>query len=438
MSPRRERALDAFVLMVAKVAVGAWVLRQGFTHVSDDDYARTVIAEQLAHAPRLDPSATSWLPLPFWLEGGVMMVAGRSLGVARGVAVGLGALSVAAPYLAMRAVGVRRAAAIVATAIAMAVPWNAWLGVATVPEGWFGALVAGAVIAMGDDEARPWAAGALLVAALSRYEAWPACALMAALCAWRAVRVEERRGREIACAVVAAAGPVAWMAWNAAAHGSALHFVARVTTFRQALGAADIPLSDKLLAYPIALVTETPEVAMLGAVGLAGLASGALRARWRWAVGAMLAVVVFLVWGDVRDGAPTHHPARALASTWWVLVGMGVDAVATLGGTLSASRRAVVAAAAGLAGIAWLAWLPSRWADAPGTSEVERREAPIRRGLDLRSRRVQHVEIAPCAFEHFALLAAWGAPERATVLPRTGEPVTAECPRVEETTRMAP
>lgn len=117
---------------------------------------------------------------------------------------------------------------------------------------------------------------------------------------------------------------------------------------------------------------------------------------------------------------------------------MGVDAVATLGGTLSASRRAVVAAAAGLAGIAWLAWLPSRWADAPGTSEVERREAPIRRGLDLRSRRVQHVEIAPCAFEHFALLAAWGAPERATVLPRTGEAVTAECPRVEETTRMAP
>ena len=87
MMPRRERAWDALVLMVAKLALGAWVLRQGFTHVSDDDYARTVIAEQFAHAPRLDPSATSWLPLPFWLEGSAMGVGGRTLEVARAVAV---------------------------------------------------------------------------------------------------------------------------------------------------------------------------------------------------------------------------------------------------------------------------------------------------------------------------------------------------------------
>jgi hypothetical protein len=418
-------------LTVAKVAVGAWVLRQGFTHVSDDDYARTVIAEQLAHAPRLDPSATSWLPLPFWLEGAGMMVAGRTLGVARAVAVVLGAVSVAAPYLAMRAVGVRRLAAIAATAVAMAVPWNAWLGVATVPEGWFGAAVAGAVVAMGDDDARPWAATGLLVGALSRYEAWPACAVMAGLCAWRALR-RERRGREIACALVAAAGPLAWMAWNAHAHGSPFHFVARVTTFRQTIGAADIPLGEKLLAYPRALVVETPEIAVLGAVGLAGLAAATLRARWRWAAGASLAILVFLVWGDVHDGAPTHHPARALTALWWVLAGMGVDAVVTLGGRLAASRRAVVAGAAALAGVAWCAWLPSRWADAPGRSEAERRDGPIARGLDLRARDVAHVEVTPCAFEHFALLAAWGAPERATVLPRTGEPVTAECPRVVE------
>jgi hypothetical protein len=56
----------------------------------------------------------------------------------------------------------------------------------------------------------------------------------------------------------------------------------------------------------------------------------------------------------------------------------------------------------------------------------------IARGLDLRARGVQNVEVTPCAFEHFALLAAWGAPERATVLPRTGEAVTAACPLVVE------
>jgi len=434
MTPGRERALDALVLMVAKVAVGAWVLRQGFTHVSDDDYARTVIAEQLAHAPRLDPSETSWLPLPFWLTGAAMMAAGRTLGAARGVAIVLGAMSVAAPYLAMRVVGVRRGVALAGAALAMALPWNAWLGVSMVPEGWFGAIVAAAVIVVPREDARPWAAGALLVASLSRYEAWPACALMVALCLWRAGRgIEGSRGRDLACALVAAAGPVAWMAWNAHAHGSAFHFVTRVTTFRQAIGAADVPLSEKLLAYPRALLVETPDAAVLGALGLAGLGLPELRARWRWAAGAALVIVVFLVWGDLRDGAPTHHPARALAATWWILIGMGVDTVATVGARLAADRRRVVMAWAGAAAaLAWCAWLPARWSDAPGQSEAERREAPIARGLDMRTRAVAHAEVTPCAFEHFALLAAWGAPERATVLPRTGEPVTAECPHVVE------
>ena len=43
-----------------------------------------------------------------------------------------------------------------------------------------------------------------------------------------------------------------------------------------------------------------------------------------------------------------------------------------------------------------------------------------------------HVEVTPCAFEHFAMLAAWGAPERATIALRTGAPVTPECPTVVE------
>jgi hypothetical protein len=60
---------DVAALCLLKAAIGAWLLARGFSHVSDDDYARTVIAEQFAHAPRLDPSGTSWLPLPFWVAG---------------------------------------------------------------------------------------------------------------------------------------------------------------------------------------------------------------------------------------------------------------------------------------------------------------------------------------------------------------------------------
>src|ERR1700722_16593767 len=105
------------LLFALKRAIGAVILRRGFTHVSDDDYARTVISQQFAHAPRLDPSGTSWLPLPFWIEGAAMMALGRTLAVARGVALVLGAASVVAPYLAMRAVGMQRGAALVATAV---------------------------------------------------------------------------------------------------------------------------------------------------------------------------------------------------------------------------------------------------------------------------------------------------------------------------------
>lgn len=429
--PRWGRATDALVLAAAKLAIGAWVLHAGFTHVSDDDYARTVIAEQFAHAPRLDPSGTSWLPAPFWIEGLAMMALGRSLSAARAVAMVLGAASVAPPYLAMRAVGMKRAAAIAATAVAMTLPWNVWLGVATVPEGWAGAMVAAAAIAMTVAEARPWAAAALLVAALSRYEAWPACAVMAAYCAWNATRERrvDRKRLELACALAAAAGPAAWMLWNAHAHGSALHFVARVTSFRRAIGAADAPLADKLLDYPRALALEAPVAALLGLTGAAGLMRPELRRRWALPLATAAAILVFLVWGDVHDGAPTHHPARALVAVWWILVGAGADTLAAL---FASERRTLAYAAGGLLAAATTATLLLQSGAPPGTSEADSRDAQIARGLDLRARHVLSAEITPCAFEHFALLAAWGASERATIAPRTGAPVTADCPAVTE------
>ncbi len=440
---RRARgplAADAIALVALKAAVSVWVLHQGFTHVSDDDYARTVIAQQLVHAPRLDPSGTSWLPLPFWLTGAAMAVAGRSLAVARVAAVAFSALAVAAPYAALRIAGAGRTAAVSATAIAMALPWSAWLGAATVPEGWVGALVAAAVLAAPVDAARPGCAGALLAGSLARYETWPACAAFAVCCAVKAHRARGapcggggRVAREIACAAVALSGIAAWLAWNAHAHGDALHFLARVRTFRAAVGAANVPLSAKVLTYPRALAGETPEVMVLGVLGLGAMAARPpLRARWLWAVASAAAILAFLVVGDVRDGAPTHHAARALAPLWWVLTGCGVDAVASAYPRLGpAGRRAVVGASA-IAAAAWLALLPGRWKDAPGRTEYERRDAQIARGQDLARRHVAAAEVTPCSFEHFALLAAWGEPERAAVHDRLGTPPTPACPLLVE------
>ena len=79
------------------------------------------------------------------------MVETRRLGVAQRLS--------AAP-ISKRAVVFGQMASMMVTAIAMALPWNAWLGVATVPEGWFGAIVAAAAITMDGEDARPWAAAA--------------------------------------------------------------------------------------------------------------------------------------------------------------------------------------------------------------------------------------------------------------------------------------
>lgn len=435
----RERAGDAAILVALKLVLGAVVLAMGFTHVSDDDYARTVIAEQFAHAPRLDPSGTSWLPFPFWVAGTAMGAFGRTLGVARGAAIVFGAASVAAPYLAMRAARMDRWPALAAAALAMALPWNAWLGVATVPEAPAGALLAAALLTTNDDAvlagATPWAALALLASSLSRYEAWPACVVFAAFALVHSVlgsvgsqRID--RATLAAWALLAIAGPIAWMAWNAHAHGSAFHFVARVTNFRRAAGAGDIPLRAKLLAYPWGLVRETPEVALLGVVGVAGLfASRSLRRRWLWAAVGCAAILAFLVEGDLRDGAPTHHPERALAALWWVLPALGIDTMASA--TSRLGRRSVGAGAAVVV-CAWAAFLPSRWRGYPGTSDWDRRDPQIARGEAMRARHVAFAEVTPCSYEHFALLAAWGEPERAQLDPLLHTPPTADCPRVVE------
>lgn len=438
---RRRAWTDVALLALGKFAVGFYVLHLGFSHVSDDDYARTVISQQFAHAPKLDPSATSWLPAPFWITGAAMAIAGRSLAVSRAVSTALGALGVAAPYAALRAIGVERGAALAAVAAAMLLPWNAWLGVAMVPEGWTGALVAAALIAMTHPPSRPWAAGALLLTSLSRYEAWPACIVFAVLCIVEARSSRDRdvRARETTWALVAVAGPLAWMGWNAFAHGSAIHFLARVRAFRQATGAAEIPLSDKLLGYPRALLDDTPEVAALAALGaLALLVDRRVRRRWGWSAAGVIAIVAFLIVGDVRDGAPTHHPARALSPIWWVILGLSADSIAlmlrsaTMQRLAGARLRIAATAALTVGALAWAASLPSRWQASPGRTDWERRDAQLATGRAMQMRDVAWAEITPCAYEHFALLAAWGRPERAHINPPLHRPPSADCPHVIE------
>jgi hypothetical protein len=437
----RERALDlagALAVAALKLAASIAIVQlAGFRQISDDDYARTVIAQGFADAPRFDPSGTSWLPFPFWITGAAMLVFGRSLEVARAVAFVASAAATAGFFGALRAASIGRPIAMGAALIAGLGAWSLWLGAAPVPEGFTGPLMAIGALSLVAESPRAsrWGALALLAASLSRYEAWPLAAAFAIVVLVRARSGTTARGRlEAAFAIVVAViGPVVWMAWNARAHGSALHFVERVARYRASMGLSSAPWLDELLVYPAAWLRAFPEQTIFllaGAFALARAREGERRGAASLAIG-MAAVFAFLVIGELGDGAPTHHPERALVGIAWMAIALGALALDTARRERASAWLRVTGAGAAVAGVVFVLRLPLAVHAYPGQGEADRR-AQVERGRALRDEGVTALTVVPCAYEHFALLAAYGSPERAVVMASPEKrPVTETCPRVE-------
>ncbi|WP_438005628.1 hypothetical protein WME89_44180 [Sorangium sp. So ce321] len=370
-------ARDLALVVLAKAAVSALVLALGFRAVSDDDFARVVLAQAWAHAPRLDPTGTSWLPVPFWLNGALFCVLGRvfapTLEVARAVAFALGLASAALVHVSARWITGDRRAALAGALLAGAFPWSACLGVATVPELPTAALSLFAVASLVTPPAGPappagralLGALALVIATLSRYEPWPVAVVFAAMALLAAARLGQGRAAQAKlslAAVVALAGPVAWVVWNRVAHGDALHFLARVASYRNAVspGGGDGTLL-RLFAYPAAMVREEPEL-FLSPVALALIAWRARRGAARQAMrparpfppllraarpyalpGAVAALqIAALSLALVRDGAPTHHPERAtLLALLLLALAVGDLSARAFRGASPGARRAL-------------------------------------------------------------------------------------------------
>jgi len=443
----REVALIAAVHAAACVLV----LALGFDHVSDDDFARVTIAQSFAVAPKLDPSGTSWLPFPFWTLGSVMVAAGRTLAVARITSIALASLAATLPYLALRLRGATRSAGLVAFVFATLSPWSLWLGASTVPESFTASFTAAAAIALGgaappgnrDDATMPGAARvgfalALLAACLSRYEPWPVAAVLAVVLARRAFASSQPRERahELILAGIVAFGPLAWLAWNAHAHGDALHFFQRVARFKRALGDGTQDTLPALLLYPGLLLARRPDVIIAATCAVVSgrlfASSGAeLRRRWTVPLACAAAQLAFLAYGNLRDGAPAHHAERALLGVIFLTAAFAADVLA---GAVPVAVGKARVAALGMATFVALSWAVNGAAlrdDVPGTSATEVRTAQIAVGKALRAEKLEHVVVTPCAYEHFALIAAFGSPELVSTNPRTNAEVAASCPAVE-------
>ncbi len=439
MPPVRGWPVAAVAL--AKAAASAAVLATGFRAVSDDDFARVVIAEAWARAPRWDASGTSWLPLPFWVVGSAMKLAGRSLDTARVTAALVGVGAALLVYMAARWTGEDRRAAAVGAVVAAVFPWSARLGVATVPELPTAALTLLAMAALvpapvNDRGRRRIAGGAALVAAtLSRYEAWPVALVFAGACAVSAARSRVDRAAGVGAVALAIAGPVAWLAWNRAAHGDALHFLARVAAYRQALGGAEGGAAVRLWAYPAAMVREEPEIVALFAsaavVTWIGGGLAALKARlspYAWPAAVALAQIGALSVAMLKDGAPTHHPERAvLAALLLVAVAGGALAMHALDDARRGGGAALAGRGLAIAGAVALAACGGRRGEA-GEGFAERGdEEAIGRAAAALTRPGEPVLVEVVDYGYLAVRAALGRPEDA-VPDRSVDPREAKVP----------
>jgi hypothetical protein len=241
----------------------------------------------------------------------------------------------------------------------------------------------------------------------------------------RALRTSDARRRRalLVATVLAIAAPLAWMLWNARVHGSAVHFLHRVASYRRAVGqGAGGDVVGALLLYPRLFVTTRPELVTAVLLTAPALASRELRSRWAVPLACGAASVAFLAYGALNDGAPTHHPERALLLAFLIVAAFAGDAICTL----HAMRpRLFVPVAAVTTGLVLVSLRPLVGAR-PGATPAEDRSAQMARGRALSE--AAHLVLTPGAYEHFALVAAYGAPERVEVLPRA--PDASDCPSV--------
>lgn len=416
-------------LAALKLAVSALVLRLGFSAISDDDFARVVIAQNFAHTPKVDPSGTSWLPLPFFVTGLPMMAFGRSFLLARGVAVACGVLSIWLVYAAARLLSASKRAALLGAALAAVFPYSAWLGVATVPELPTAALLLfGVACSTAAAPSEPDAKGpalalvggaALGAAAACRYEAWPV-AFAAALLALLDARKTGERAR-LGAAGFALFFPLAWLLHGQHHYGDPFFFIKRVAEYKAALGAEAPGLPSLIFGYPVAIVRNEPELCF---ATLAALCFGGTRLRWRRPALLLGVQLLVLVVGDVRGGAPTHHPERAVLAIWLlsaVVLGAALGEIASAlfstdalprGDTARVRRRlgAIVLGAALGPTLARPFWTRV------GVFAPRRDELALGEAARQKIGPGETVAVATEDFGYFALMAGFAAPERCRVL----------------------
>ncbi len=386
--------------------------------VSDDDFARVFIAEGFARAPSWDPSGTSWLPFPFFLDGGAMIFFGAELEVAQVTAVFRSGVGVGLLFLAACWLGLPPARASLCALASALLPTTWIFTAATVPEYFTACLATSALIALGlraSPAARLIGLSCLTAATLSRYETWPFALALAVLLSFRRTRPDFFVG--LGCLT----GPALWCLSGALHHGSPFFFVTRVRSYKLALGPDPRTNVETFFSYGLSLVRSEPLLVALLALSLALARRETRRLVWL-ALLPLLAQLLFLSLADLASGSPTHHPERTLMVFWTTLPLL-------IGLCLSTPRPPALRFLNENGPRLWLtrALVPlllllNAAFPRPPADYVDRRDE-VAAGRALRSLQgaPSQTWVGALDFSHFAIMAAAGHPERFLAV-TTGDP----------------
>jgi len=205
----------------------------------------------------------------------------------------------------------------------------------------------------------------MLASTLSRYDAWPIAIAFAVVTLLDASRA---RGRDrmllVLAAAIAALGPCAWSAWQWARYGDPLRYLRLVRSYRKALGAGP-SLIERLIGYPYGVIEEMREAWITGILGACCAlylerrgALDKIDLAWRRPLLLALLQLAVLIAGDVRDGAPTHHPERALLGPATIVIFAAGDSVSAVFSEIRSLPRKL--AIAGVTAVALLGWIALR------------------------------------------------------------------------------
>jgi len=269
---RSVRSFDVAALALAaavRLILAAVTLHLGFMEYNADGFTRVIHGYEWLQHPRWEVGV--WLPLHFWLIGGVLALWDNLYDAPKLLSTIAGLSTLVSIYVIARTLSGRRAA-VIAAFLAAIFPFEVWFSVSGMSDPIFSAFLAASVAGFVHWwRSNRWlplvfASLMMLAATAIRYEAWFYAIVMAAIVT---ITAWHRRARWLPAALVAGSSlifAVVWVEQSAMVLGGPFAFARQTAVIKSQLAPqnATAGLAQRFLAYGSAAFQVERSLIVLG------------------------------------------------------------------------------------------------------------------------------------------------------------------------------